>query len=206
MFTGRERRQSKACSFFVLRPSELWAGAVHASLPLRYPAVSLLSFSGSGHRLHIQARRLTRSHGLFGYLAALCRGVEVSVELQVTVLGRGHGSSHGSWPWPWYRSLLFRTCPPTRLIPSVRCTAPWAPPTSVRHCSCVPFQCSSPIFLSGILRSESDLGTCRTVNCLSDSGSPTPLAVSQFVDISHLSNISAVGSSSTGSGTRVVCV
>ena len=86
MFTGRERRQSKACSFFVLRPSELWAGAVHASLPLRYPAVSLLSFSGSGHRLHIQARRLTRSHGLFGYLAALCRGVEVSVELRVTVV------------------------------------------------------------------------------------------------------------------------
>ena len=86
MFTGRERRQSKACSFFVLRPSELWAGAVHASLPLRYPAVSLLSFSGSGHRLHIQARRLTHSHGLFGYLAALCRGVEVSVELQVTVV------------------------------------------------------------------------------------------------------------------------
>ena len=53
---------------------------------LRYPAVSLLSVSGSGHRLHIQARRLTRSHGLFGYLAALCRGVEVSVELQVTVV------------------------------------------------------------------------------------------------------------------------
>ena len=29
---------------------------------------------------------MTRSHGLFGYLAALCRGVEVSVELQVTVV------------------------------------------------------------------------------------------------------------------------
>ena len=103
-----------------------------------------------------------------------------------------------------FRSLLFSTCPPTRLIRS------WAPPTSVRHCDFVSFQClgytlphvwSPPIFLSGILRSESDLGTCRTVNCLSDSGSPTPLVVSQFADISRLSNISAVGSSSTGSGT-----
>jgi hypothetical protein len=136
------------------------------------------------HRLHIQARRLTRSHGLFCHLAGRC------------VVGSRCPSN--------FRSLLFSTCPPTRLIRS------WAPPTSVRHCDFVSFQClgytlphvwSPPTLLSGILHSESYLGTCQTVNCLSDSGSPTPLVVSQFVDISRLSNISAIGSSSTGSGT-----